>query len=174
MEKLRHELLDWLRSIALAVVIALIIKTLIFNTTYVIGNSMYPTLHEKDRLITNKVLYLFSEPKRGDIIILKAPDDPKKDYIKRIIAIEGDNVKIEDGKVYVNNELLDEEYIEKGIKTYHNVNLVVPKGEVFVLGDNRRRGASKDSRYFGTIPVKNIKGKANFRYFPFSKFGYLK
>lgn len=175
-EKSKKEVIEWVKSIALAVVIALIIKTFIFNTTYVLGNSMFPTLHERDRLFTNKISLYFSEPRRGDIVVLKAPDDPDKDYIKRVIGVGGDTVEIKDGKVYVNGKVLNEKYIVKGLYTHvYELNYwEVPDGYLFVLGDNREEGASKDSRYFGCIPVSSIKGKANFRYFPFDKrFGQL-
>lgn len=170
----KKEILDWIKSIGLAVIIAILIKTYVFNTTYVIGSSMYPTLFEKDRLFTNKLVYTFSEPKRGDIVVLDAPDDPKKDYIKRVVGTEGDNIKIKDGKVFVNDVMLNEEYIEEGILTYNDIDIVVPKDQVFVLGDNRQKGASKDSRHFGTVSIDSIKGKANFRYYPFGeRFGSL-
>jgi signal peptidase I len=176
---LAKEIYEWIKSIALAVIIAVLIKTFLFNTTYVLGSSMYPTLQERDRLFTNKIVYLFSKPQRGDIVVLKAPDDPEKDYIKRIIAVEGDTLEIKKGKVYVNGELLVEDYIPKDpvtneyIETLGNVKVKVPKGHVYVLGDNRHKGKSKDSRYLGPIPIRSIKGKACFRYFPFSRFGSI-
>ncbi|WP_427339519.1 signal peptidase I [Caloranaerobacter sp. DY30410] len=173
-EEAKKEILEWIKSIFYAVVIAIIIKTFIFNTTYVIGDSMYPTLHEGDRLFTNKLVYIIGEPKRGDIVILKAPDKPNVDYIKRVVAVENDEIKISDGKVYVNGKMLDEYYLEGSPYTHGDIDLKVPKGYVFVLGDNRKFGASKDSRYFGPVPVKSIKGKAVFRYYPFDdRFGSL-
>lgn len=174
--KAKSETMEWVKSIFFAVIVAILIKTFIFNTTYVLGSSMYPTLHEKDRLFTNKISLYFSNPDRSDIVILKAPDNPSKDYIKRVIALAGDTVEIKDGKVYLNGEILEEDYIAENAytHTYDEDTWLVPKGYVFVLGDNREEGASKDSRYFGCIPVESIKGKANFRYFPFGdRFGKL-
>lgn len=174
----KAEIIDWIKAIGLAIVLGLFIKTFIFNTTLVDGNSMNDTLHHGDRLFTNKILFLVSEPKRGDIVILKAPDDPSKDYIKRVIAIEGDTVKISEGKVYLNGELLNEPYEPADTYTYgeyfEDETLTIQKGEVFVMGDNRLRGASKDSRMLGPIAVDAIKGKANFRYYPFDNMGSLK
>ncbi len=173
---IKKEILEWTKSILLAIVIAVLIKTFIFNTTYVLGNSMYPTLHEKDRLFSNKIPLYFSGPKRGEIVVLKAPDFPNKDYIKRVIGIGGDTVAIIDGKVYLNGELLEEDYIEEGSYTqvYGDNYWEVPEGYVFVLGDNRGEGASKDSRYFGCVPVESIKGVTSFRYFPFNeRFGKI-
>lgn len=176
-ESTKNEIMEWIKSIALAIIVAILIKTFIFNTTYVLGSSMHPTLNEKDRLFTNKLTLYFSKPDQGDIVILKAPDNPNKDYIKRVIGLPGDTVEIIDGKVYLNGEMLDENYLEEGAytHTYDDSQWIVPEDQLFVLGDNREEGASKDSRYFGCIPIDSIKGKANFRYFPFdSRFGVLK
>lgn len=176
-EKTKNETVEWIKSIVLAIVVAILIKSFIFNTTYVLGSSMYPTLHEKDRLFTNKIVLYFSAPNIGDIVVLKAPDNPSKDYIKRVVGLPGDKVEIIDGKVYLNDNVLNEYYLEEGAYTYtyDETQWQIPEGHVFVLGDNRAEGASKDSRYFGCIPIDSIKGKANFRYFPFdSRFGVLK
>lgn len=166
----KSEALEWIKSIAIAVVVAFFIKTFIFNSTYVLGNSMHPTLHEKDRLFAVKVPLYFSGPDRGDIVVLEAPDDPNKDYIKRIIGIGGDRVEIKNGRVYLNDQLLEEEYIEEDSYThvYKIDTWTVPEGQVFVLGDNRNEGASKDSRYFGCVSLDLIKGITGFRYYPFN------
>lgn len=167
---------EWIRSILTAVVIAFLIKTFIFNTTYVLGNSMSPTLHEKDRLVAIKVPLYFSGPNRGDVVVLEAPDDASKDYIKRVIGIEGDRVEISNGKVYLNGEELYEDYIEESAYThiYLESSWIVGEGEVFLLGDNRLEGASKDSRYFGCVKIETLKGITGFRYFPFdSRFGKI-
>lgn len=176
-DKLKKETIEWIKSILLAIIIAVLIKTFIFNTTYVLGNSMYPTLHEKDRLFANKLPLYFSGPDRGDIVVLEAPDAENKDYIKRVIGIGGDTVAIIDGKVYLNGKILEEDYIEEGSYThvYSENYWEVPEGYVFVLGDNREEGASKDSRYFGCVPLESIKGIASFRYYPFNdRFGKIK
>ncbi|WP_130806606.1 signal peptidase I [Senegalia massiliensis] len=174
-DKFKNEAFEWIKSILFAVVIAIIIKTFIFNTTYVLGNSMYPTLHEKDRLFTNKIIYIVDEPKRGDIVVLHAPDEMNKDYIKRVIGVEGDIVQIKNGYVYLNGEKLNEKYIAPNSYTNEELKIEVGKDEVFVLGDNRLKNASKDSRYFGTVNIDEITGKAFFRYYPFNdRFGTLK
>ncbi len=175
-EEETNNIMDWIKSIAFAIIIALFIKTFIFNSTYVLGNSMYPTLEEKDRLFAVRVSLLFKGPEIGDIVVIKAPDDPKKDYIKRVIALEGDLVEILEGRVYVNEKLLEEDYIEEDSYThiYNEDTWLVPDGEIFLLGDNRQKDASKDSRSFGTVEVKNVKGITDFRYFPMNdRFGSL-
>jgi signal peptidase I len=170
------DMMEWIKSILIAVVVAVLIKTFIFNSTYVLGNSMQPTLHEKDRLFAMKVPLYFSGPSRGDVIVISAPDDTNKDYIKRIIGIEGDKVEIVDGIVYLNGNILEEPYIAEGsyTQTYDEDTWEVPKGQVFVLGDNRADGASKDSRIFGPVDKDSIKGITGFRYFPFDgRFGKI-
>ncbi|OHW62547.1 signal peptidase I T [Andreesenia angusta] len=173
--KFRSELWDWVKSILVAVVIALVIKTFLFNSTKVIGSSMYPTLHENDRLFTNKIVYIVGEPEVGDVVVLQAPDDETKDYIKRVIAVEGDTVDINDGIVYVNGEAIEEGYIAENSYTdaYDQNHWEIPAGQVFVLGDNREFRASKDSRSLGTVDEELVKGKASFRYFPFDRIGTI-
>lgn len=175
--KSKNETMEWVKSIVTAIIIAVLIKTFVFNSTYVLGNSMYPTLQEKDRLFALRVPLYFAGPEKGDVIVLEAPDNAEKDYIKRIIGLEGDRVEILDGKVYLNGELLIEPYIDHDSYThvYYENTWVVPPGQAFVLGDNRAEGASKDSRYFGFIPIKSVKGVTGFRYYPFdNRFGKIK
>lgn len=171
----KAEALDWAKSIAIAVAIGLFIKTFIFNTTYVDGHSMNPTLHNGDRLITAKIVYYFGEPEVGDIVVLNAPDRDDADYIKRIIGAPGDEILIQDGKIYRNGTALEEPYIEKDIHTYgeyvEGETIKVPEDKYFVVGDNRVRGASKDSRYFKSVDKELIKSKAVFRYYPFNNMG---
>lgn len=137
---------------------------------------MEPTLKEKDRLVTIKATLYFQNPSRGDVIVLKIPNVENKSYIKRVVGIEGDKIEIFAGQVYLNDELLIEDYIEEGLYTHaqSESSWIVPKDELFVLGDNRNLNASFDSRGFGTIPLKSVKGIANFRFFPFDeRFGNL-
>lgn len=172
----KSEVKEWIKSILTAVVLAFLIKTFIFNTTYVLGNSMSPTLHERDRLFAIKLPLYFSGPERGDVVVLEAPDDPSKDYIKRVIAVEGDKVEIIDGKVYLNGEELHEDYIQGDLNThiYLENSWEVGQGQVFLLGDNRNEGASKDSRYFGCVKIESLKGITGFRYYPFgNRFGKI-
>lgn len=172
---LRKEVVEWTKCILISVLIALVIRTFIFNSTKVIGSSMHPTLEENDRLFSNRIVYFIGEPKREDIIIIKAPDDPKKDYIKRVVGVEGDKINIEDGNVYLNGEILEEKYIEPDsfTETHVDNSWEIPKGYLLVLGDNRAPGASKDSRSFGIVDKDSVKGKASLRYYPWDKFGLL-
>ncbi len=170
------ELMGWIMALVFAVILALIIKTFIFNTTIVQGSSMYPTLEDGDKLISLKFTVLIDDPDRGDIVIFDSPLNPQDDYIKRVIAIEGDEVRIADGLVYVNGKKLDEYYIENGVQTQLDNSTdhwKIGKGMVFVLGDNRNFRASTDSRVFGEIPVDIVKGEAVFRYYPLNKIGVI-
>lgn len=176
MKRDEDEKMEWIKSIFIAIILALFIKTFIFNSTLVSGSSMYPTLFEDDRLFSVRVPLYLREPKRSELIVFKAPDHMRKDYIKRVIGIEGDIVEIKNGKVYLNGSILHEGYIEPGIETsiYGESKWIVKENELFVLGDNRREGASKDSRYFGTIHNSSVKGIVNFRYYPLDyRFGKI-
>lgn len=167
-----EEIRSWVKSIAIAVIISLFIRVFVFRLTFVVGESMYPTLNEGDRLFVNKIGTIFGGYSRGDIVILKSPVVEHKSYVKRIIGVGGDKVEIKEGNIYLNGDKLDEDYIAEGFYIY-NTNEVweVPEGYVFVLGDNR--GASLDSRYFGCVPVSYLKGRVEYRYYPINKKGKL-
>lgn len=174
-EKVKKEIFEWIKVFALAIVFAFIITQFI-KPTLVRGESMYPTLEEGDYLIINRMSYKFKEPERGDIIVfesdLQQDDGSSKDLVKRVIGVSGDKVKIENSKVYVNGEELDEPYIhDEG--TDGDIDTIVPENSVFVLGDNRE--ISLDSRYssVGFINDSDILGKVFVRLYPFNKIGLL-
>jgi len=137
---------------------------------------MQPNFHDGDRLIINKLQYTFGSPQRGDVVVLHA--SAQDDYIKRVVALPGDTLKVEGDGVYVNGERIVEGYIQDEINmasemklTYNTLDqeeVTVPEGSVFVLGDNRSN--SKDSRSLGAIPISEIVGKASVRFYPFSDF----
>ena len=174
-EKIKKEAIEWMKIIITALVFAFIITQFV-RPTLVRGESMYPTLEENDYLIINRMSYKIGEPKRGDIIVfsteLLQEDGNTKDLVKRIIAVEGDHIKIEDSKVYVNDKIVDESYIHKNY-TEGNVDMVIPKGKLFAMGDNREK--SLDSRYedVGLVNEKDIMGKVMIRLFPFNNIGVV-
>lgn len=176
--KVVNEIASWIMAIILAIVLALFIKAFIFNTTQVDGLSMYPTLNHDDRLISQRVTLYFEKPKRNDVVIFDSTTMPGKDFIKRVIGVEGDKVSLENGHFYINGLLLNEPYIKEGILTYaghSNVKTwIVGKNKLFVVGDNREVGGSYDSREFGQIDVDTVKGIAVFRYYPFNNLGIIK
>ncbi len=169
----KKELFEWIQSLLVAVVAALLIVNFVFSFVRVSGASMEPTLQDKNSLF---VLRLGYEPQNGDIIVFKPVGDPKKYYIKRVIATEGQEVDIKDGKVFVDGVELSEPYIQG--TTYDRYNTVypkiVPEDCVFALGDNRENSRdSRDMTGVGMIKEKDIVGKAWFRLFPFNKIGGL-
>lgn len=171
---MKKEIFEWIKTIAISVLIALCITTFIARPTLVKQHSMYPTLEPNDYLILNKISYRFHKPERGDIVVfktsLKTSEGQDKNLIKRVIAVEGDEIVVENGNVYVNGEKLKEDYIN-GNSTPGDNNLVVPENNVFVMGDNRP--GSFDSRDMGTIEIDKIEGKALIRLFPFRKIGMI-
>ncbi len=158
--KLFRELIE---TVIIALILALLIRSFVVESFLVQGSSMEPTLHDGERLLVNKLAYRLGDLSPGDIIVFRYPKDPTRDFIKRIIALPGDTVELREGTVLVNNEALQEGYV-----VHHSHDSMGPleiiEGEVFVLGDNRTN--SDDSRFFGTVPVENIKGKAFLIYWP--------
>lgn len=170
---MKKEIFEWIKTIVISVVIALVITTFI-RPTLVKGHSMYPTLEPNNYLIINKIPYMMHSPEKGDIVVFKSSlktfDGKEKDLIKRVIAVEGDELVVKDGKTYLNGEEIKEDYINEDYTT-GDVDIKVPEGEVFVMGDNR--GNSLDSRdeRVGTVDVDTIRGKVLVRLFPFNKIG---
>lgn len=170
------EALSWIKDIVIVLIIVWIITTFIGQKTYVKGQSMQPTLHNGDHVIINKISYRFSEPRRYDIVVFPYQKNPEQNYIKRIIGLPGDEVNIQNGKVYINGNEIDEKYEFNDIKNLGDQKypLVVPEGQYFVMGDNRNN--SSDSRYtdVGTIIEEDLIGKAALRIWPMKDFGIVK
>lgn len=167
MEDIKGDIKEWIQAILIAVVLSIIIRMFLFETTLVYGSSMLPTLHHRDRVIINKLIYRLDSPSNGDIVVFKNPDNNKENYVKRVIGVAGDTVEIIDGKLYVNDELLDEDYINEPIQGDFP-KMEIPADTIFVLGDNRNH--SQDSRIVGSIPKDNMIGKAQLRIWPLSDF----
>jgi len=170
---------EWVESLLIALVLALLIRTFVVQAFKIPTGSMKPTLLEGDRLLVNKFLYRFKEPERGDIVVFKFPQNRKKDFIKRLIAKGGETVEIAHGDIYIDGELVEEPFIIRSInyinkEPYGGINrrIEVPEGYFYVLGDNS--GSSKDSRYWGFMPKKNVVGKAFFVYWPLTRLRVLK
>lgn len=164
---------DWVKIIVTALVLAVIIRTFITSPRWIPSESMLPTLKVGDYLLIDKLVYKFQGLDRGDIVVFSAPPAAHKedDLIKRVIGLPGEEVSVKDGIVYINNQPLAEDYIlEKPAQDYKPFK--IPDDCVFVMGDNRNE--SYDSRYWGPLPIKNIIGKAVFRYYPLSELGILK
>ena len=170
---------EWVESILIALILALLIRGFIVQAFKIPTGSMRPTLMEGDRLLVNKFIYRFKDPERGDIVVFRFPRDKKKDYIKRLVAKGGETVEIKKGNVYIDGKIVEEPSTIRST-TYYNKEpygglgreIKVPDESYFVLGDNS--GSSKDSRYWGYVPEKNVVGKAFFIYWPLTRIRVLK
>ena len=165
MERVVEEVVAWLKTLASAAVYATLIVTFGFQVARVEGQSMAPTLADQDRLIVNKLAYRIGEPHIGDIVMLYYPNDPNKSFVKRVIAEEGDQVRIVDRKVYRNDVLLDDSFVPTEYRSHDDWGpQVIPEGYYFVMGDHRNN--SSDSRHWGFVPKKYIIGKVQLRWWP--------
>ena len=167
--------LSWVRDLAFSVLIAVILIVFIYQPVKVEGTSMQPTLDNQERIFINKFTYHFGlgDIQRGDMVVFWFPLDPTKSYIKRVIGVPGDVVRIEAGSVFVNNQELNEPYVPNDFRdrvSYEERR--VPDGEYFVLGDHRN--SSSDSRTWGFVKRDAIYGKAVFVYWPLDKMGLLR
>ena len=161
----KDELIAWFKTLASAAVYATLIVTFGFQVARVEGQSMAPTLSDQDRLIVNKFAYRMGPPRRGDIVMLYYPLNPDKSFVKRVIAEEGDTVRIVDGRVYVNDVPLRDDYVPPEYRSHDDWGpQVIPEGYYFVMGDHRNN--SSDSRHWGMVPKKYIIGKVQLRWWP--------
>ena len=167
--------ISWLRDLTVSVLIAVVVILFLYQPVRVEGTSMMPSLVDQERIFINKFAYRFgiSDISRGDTVVFWFPGDPSKSFIKRVIGVPGDKVEVTDGKVSVNQTLLDEPYVPEAYRDHVSTPLrVVPPGEYFVLGDHR--SSSNDSRMWGTVPRHYIYGKAAFVYWPLDRMGLLR
>lgn len=169
--------LDTVETAAIAFGIFLVIYGFIAQPHEVKGNSMYETLENGDFLLTDKISYRLNEPERGDIVVFKSPVNTRLEYIKRIIALPGDEIKLSEGKVYIDEKPLKEDYLLYDLETSPggflraDTPFTVPAEEYIVMGDNRPN--SSDSREWGTVPRDNLIGKVFLRYWPANKVGKM-
>ena len=171
-----EELLSWLASFAVSFAILALLFVFVGKPFTVSGQSMYPTLHNSDRMFMSKL----GDIHRFDVVVLHAPDQDKE-YIKRVIGMPGDTIEVKDGKLYINGQVVDQPFINKEILVNKTVYIddftlqeltgesKVPEGKYFVMGDNR--GVSRDSRMIGFIERSAIEGKAVFTIWPFNRIG---
>lgn len=174
---------EWTESIIIAVILALFIRTFVVQAFKIPSGSMIPTFQVGDRIFVNKFLYgakvpffnanlpAVRQPKRGDIVVFISPDAPKKDFVKRLIAVGGEKVEIKDGKILVNGKIVEEPSSIRSVYYYNGGDygkegqvIDVPKDSYFVLGDNS--ASSRDSRFWGFVPKKNLLGKVIVIYWP--------
>ncbi|CAH0122128.1 MULTISPECIES: signal peptidase I [unclassified Paenibacillus] len=185
--KVKNELIEWAKAIGIAVVLVVVIRWFVFAPFIVDGPSMEPNFETGERLIVNKLLYDFRMPQRGEVVVFHVPDEGR-DFIKRVIGLPGDTVKVEGDDVYVNGEKVNEYYIQDAIEqsnqegrlynSYLNFpngevpDGTVPEGKIFVMGDNRSN--SKDSRSIGYVDIKEVVGRADLIFWPIQKVTIVK
>lgn len=193
--KVKPIVLEWIESILVAFILAIFIRSFFFQAFRIPSGSMRMTLVEGDRLIVNKLQYGakvpfadkipflperlpgFTEPKRGDVIVFVYPNNPKRDFIKRLVAVGGETFEIKDGDIYINGQLIEDPIIKNTY--YYNrkpygeeqKKIKVPEGYYFVLGDNSAH--SHDSRYWGFVSKASIIGKADLIYWPLNRMRFI-
>jgi len=163
----------WLRDLMVLLAISAFIVVFLYQPVRVEGTSMTPTLEDEERIVVNKFVYRLKPIERGDVVVFHYPGDPSKSYIKRVIGIAGDRVRIDAGQVRVNGRALEEDYVSPAYADERSMKeIVVPPHCYFVLGDHRAR--SNDSREFGVVDNRYIYGKAVFGYWPMDKLGRVR
>lgn len=170
--------LDFVETIVIALAIFVIMYRFLFQPHQVKGNSMFDNFYDGEYLLTDKISYRFKEPGHGDVVVFKAPQNEDYDYIKRVIGLPGDQVQVENGRILLNNQLLDESgYLSSSVITragYYakeGMTVTVPEASYFVMGDNRNN--SSDSRDWGMVPSGNLVGRAWLRYWPLNTIGVV-
>ena len=185
---------DWVESILIAFVLAMFIRTFFFQAFKIPSGSMKPTLQVGDRLIVNKLTYGakipftkerpgmrlpgFREPRRGDVVVFVFPEDPERDFIKRLIATGGETVEIKNGEILIDGQRIEMPvidniyYYNRGPYGQPGVAVEVPQGYYFVMGDNS--ASSHDSRYWGFVPARYIIGKAELIFWPLNRIRFIK
>ncbi|TDQ42058.1 signal peptidase I [Aureibacillus halotolerans] len=172
-EKKKSGWFDWVKTIGIALIAAIIIRTFLFSSYAVDGSSMETTLHDGDLLIINKIGYTVGDIDRFDVVVFHFNE--QDDYVKRVIGLPGDHVVYKDDQLFINDEPYDEPYLE-GIraqslgKLMGDLDQTVPPGSLFVLGDNRR--GSSDSRHFGFVPIEHVVGQVSLRFWPLNDFDF--
>jgi signal peptidase I len=163
---------SYVKVVIFALALAVLLRNYVYEMAKVEGESMYPTLQSDDRLFTSKITYKLSKPQRGDIIVLQAPDQRSKYYIKRVIALPGEHIRIAGGQVFINNMLIEEDYAV-GMTNGREVDLFVEEDAYFVMGDNRSLSHDSRDSSVGTIKLSEIQGKAVYRLFPWRSIGAI-
>lgn len=168
------ELLDWGKTLVIALALVIFMHMFVFNLSTVDGHSMEPTLQDGEWLFVNKFAYIIGAPQLGDVVILRSPESGESEdkfLVKRIVGMPGDRIEISDHQLFRNGELIDEPYINTMIEDADYGPVVVDYGHYFVMGDNRHARASLDSRAFNAVSDELIEGRADFILWPFNEIG---
>ncbi|MBH5316664.1 signal peptidase I [Paenibacillus sp. GSMTC-2017] len=181
------EIVEWTKAIVIAVVLVLLIRQFLFSPYIVDGESMEPNFISGERLIVNKILYTFKEPKFGEVVVFDVPEEKRK-FIKRVIGVPGDKIRLEGDDLYINDVKVEEPYIKEVLEEAHAkgelynntenfpnntfTESVVPEGMIFAMGDNRSN--SRDSRSIGFVKDDEIVGRADIVFWPLNKLEFIK
>ncbi len=190
-KRLKSEIREWAESIVIALILALLIRTFVIQAFKIPSGSMIPTFEIGDRIFVSKFIYgaripftdirlpALRQPQRGDIIVFASPETPKKDFVKRLIATEGETVEIKNGNILINGKEIGSPdsvrsnyYYNRGDFGKELSSVTVPRGSYFTLGDNSAN--SRDSRYWGFVPKNNLIGKAVLLYWPIQRIRVIK
>lgn len=164
---------SWMRDVIISVSISVFIIMFLYQPVRVEGTSMLPMLEDQDRLFINKIAYRVGDIHRGDVVVFQFPRDHTKSYIKRVVALPGDRLRIDHGKVFVNGEVIFEKYVPvRFADTRSQPETEIPAGDFWVMGDHR--SISSDSRDFGPVDRHLIYGRAAFVYWPFDQAGVVR
>lgn len=172
---LKEHFVDFFQTLVVFAAIATVIYLFIAQPHKVSGLSMFPNFHDGDYIITDKVSYRLGPPQRGDIVVFKNPLNESQHFIKRVMGLPGETIKVQAGHLYINNKLVDEPYLKSGVITNQGsflkegVNVTIPEGSYAVIGDNRQ--FSSDTREWGLLPKEKIIGKVLIRYWPEASVG---
>lgn len=170
------EVWDWIKSIVIALLVVAVVHQYGFHLSTVKGSSMQPTLEEDEWLFINKTIRFIGSPERGDVVVVREPNSKEANQIylvKRIVAVAGDEVRIQQGKLYINGLFAEESYTDSLIEDGRFEPMTIPLGSLFLMGDNRHRYASNDSRSFGTVSVDKVEGRAEMILWPLLKIKIL-
>ncbi|MFC0470557.1 signal peptidase I [Halalkalibacter kiskunsagensis] len=178
METKNDEWVEWGKAFIIAIIFAILIRTFLFTSYEVQGESMTPSVYDGERFIVNKIGYGFSEPDRFDLVVFHANEE--EDYIKRVIGLPGDVVFYQDDILYINDRAVEEPFLKQKVADHKwglytndfSIPEAVPLGHVFVLGDNRPN--SLDSRRLGFISNEQIVGKVDWRFWPIQEVGIIR
>ena len=177
-EKTKKVIREYAESLLIAAVLALIIRTFIVTPFKIPTGSMEPTFVPGDKIFVNRFVYRFRKPQRGDVIVFRYPENPRRDFIKRLVAFGGETIEIADGKIRINGELVDSpeifqkiRYENRGAYGAPDAQITIPGDCFFVLGDNS--SSSRDSRYWGFVPRKFLLGKAFVIWWPPTRIGKI-
>jgi len=169
----RSGIYSWLRDLMISIIVSAFIIIFLYQPVRVEGTSMLPVLEDQDRLFINKIAYRVGSIEHGDVVVFLYPRDHAKSYIKRVIALPGDDIRIEQGTVYVNGNALKERYVPlRYTDDRSQPDMIVPPNDYFVMGDHR--SISSDSRDFGPVDRSLIYGKAAFVYWPMDQMGVVR